>query len=68
MRAQRQLGNVNFELRDIVTKAKHPAKFRPNDMVEHVHLEGRAFQCLYCEGAVVHCMDPATYEQLAVDR
>ena len=47
---QRQLGNVNFELRDIVTKAKHPAKFRPYDMVEHVRLEGRKFQCLYTEG------------------
>ena len=47
---QRQLGNVNFELRDIVSKAKHPAKFRPYDMVEHVRLEGRKFQCLYTEG------------------
>ncbi|PRW59876.1 Elongation factor P [Chlorella sorokiniana] len=63
----RQLGNVNFELRDIITKAKHPAKFRPYDMVEYVRLEGRKFQCLYTEGSQVHCMDPETYEQLAVD-
>ncbi|KAL4458372.1 hypothetical protein ABPG75_013237 [Micractinium tetrahymenae] len=64
----RQLGNVNFELRDIVTKAKHPAKFRPYDMVEHVRLEGRKFQCLYTEGSQVHCMDPDSFEQLTVDR
>lgn len=155
---QRQLGNVNFELRDIITKAKHPAKFRPYDMVgrraggggsqplvscrtgrailcqsaggsagcirvwlvgatapatflpphpqvEYVRLEGRKFQCLYTEGnqvrcplamaaarscrgsfehrcvgarhprcgswaahvLQVHCMDPETYEQVAVD-
>lgn len=63
----RQLGNVNFELRDIITKAKHPAKFRPYDMVEYVRLEGRKFQCLYTEGNQVHCMDPETYEQVAVD-
>ncbi|KAI7840227.1 hypothetical protein COHA_006009 [Chlorella ohadii] len=63
----RQLGNVNFELRDIITKAKHPAKFRPYDMVEYVRLEGRKFQCLYTEGSQVHCMDPETYEQVAVD-
>jgi hypothetical protein len=48
---QRQLGNVNFELRDVVTKSKFPAKFRPNDQVECVRLEGRRFQCLYTEGA-----------------
>lgn len=47
---QRQLGNVNFELRDIITKSKHPAKFRPSDMVEYVRLEGRPYQCLYTEG------------------
>ncbi|KAL4429613.1 hypothetical protein ABPG77_008662 [Micractinium sp. CCAP 211/92] len=64
----RQLGNVNFELRDIVTKSKHPAKFRPYDMVEHVRLEGRKYQCLYTEGSQVHCMDPDTFEQLTVDR
>lgn len=64
----RQLGNVNFELRDVVTKAKHPAKFRPYDMVEHVRLEGRKYQCLYTEGSQVHCMDPDTFEQLTVDR
>ncbi|PSC68390.1 Elongation factor P [Micractinium conductrix] len=64
----RQLGNVNFELRDIITKSKHPAKFRPSDMVEYVRLEGRPYQCLYTEGTQVHCMDPETYEQLAVER
>lgn len=47
---QRQLGNVNFELRDVITKQKHPAKFRPSDMVESVRLEARKFQCLYTEG------------------
>lgn len=48
---QRQLGNVNFELRDVVTKSKFPAKFRPNDHIECVRLEGRRLQCLYTEGA-----------------
>ncbi|KAL4854954.1 Elongation factor P [Chlorella vulgaris] len=64
----RQLGNVNFELRDVITKQKHPAKFRPSDMVESVRLEARKFQCLYTEGSSVHCMEPQTFEQLIVER
>jgi hypothetical protein len=47
---QRQLGNVNMELRDILSRSKHPAKFRPYDMIEVTRLEGRKFQCLYAEG------------------
>lgn len=39
-----------------------------SDMLEYVRLEGRKFECLYSEGSTVHCMDPATYEQLAVER
>lgn len=63
----RQLGNVQLELRDIVTKAKHPLKLRPYDAVEVARLEGRKFQFLYAEGSVMHCMDPESFEQVSVD-
>ncbi|GAB4822133.1 hypothetical protein N2152v2_009179 [Parachlorella kessleri] len=65
--AGRQLGNVQFELRDLVTKNKHLHRQRPYDMVELVRLEDRKYQCLYKEGSFVHCMDLETFEQVAVD-
>ena len=42
---------AQLELRDVVTKAKHPMKLRPYDTVEVVRLDSRKFQYLYTEGA-----------------
>lgn len=65
--AGRQLGNISMELRDLASGAKHPAKFRPSESVEVVHLESRRYTCLYREGSLLHAMDAATYEQVAVE-
>lgn len=65
--AGRQLGNISMELRDMTTGAKHPAKFRPSEGVEVVRLESRRYTCLYREGGLLHVMDAATYEQMAVE-
>ena len=64
----RQLGNVQLELRDVLTRSKHPMRLRPGDAVFAVRLEDRPFQFLYQEDAVLHCMDPQTFEQVAVER
>jgi elongation factor P len=64
----RQLGNVQLELRDILTKSKHPLRLRPSDMVDVVRLDEKKFQFLYQEDDVLHCMDPDTFEQVAVGK
>jgi elongation factor P len=64
----RQLGNVQLELRDILTKSKHPLKLRPSDMVDVVRLDEKKFQFLYQEDDVLHCMDPDSFEQVAVGK
>ena len=46
----RQIGNVQFELRDVLNKSKHPLRLRPSDMVDVVRLDERNFQFLYQEG------------------
>lgn len=48
--AGRQLGNVQFELRDVLSRAKRPLRLRPGDSVNQVRLEERKFQFLYSEG------------------
>jgi elongation factor P len=64
----RQLGNVQLELRDILTKSKHPLKLRPSDMVDVVRLDDKKYQFLYQEDDVLHCMDPESFEQLSIDK
>jgi elongation factor P len=66
--AARQLGNVQLELRDISNKSKHPLKLRPSDMVDVVRLDEKTYQFLYQEDDVLHCMDPNSFEQVAVGR
>ena len=52
-----------------MTSAKHPMRIRTNDIVEVVRLDQRTFQFLYGEGdAVVHVMDPETFEQMTINR
>ena len=65
----RQLGNIQLQLRDVITRAKHPLRLRPSDMVDVVRLEERTFQFLYQEGDdSLHCMDPKTYEQIVLQK
>lgn len=67
--AARQLGNVNLELRDVLTSSKHPLRIRTSDVVEVVRLDEKKFQYLYAEGdALLHMMNPDTFEQITVDR
>ncbi len=47
----RQLGNVQLELRDVLSKTKQQERRRPYDMVEVVRMEARQYQYLYTEGA-----------------
>ncbi|KDD72888.1 hypothetical protein H632_c2774p1 [Helicosporidium sp. ATCC 50920] len=63
----RQSGLIQLELRDLKTRNKQPAKFRPSDSVEVAHIEDRPFSVLYREGALVHVMDARTFEQMALD-
>lgn len=46
----RQLGNVQFELRDVLNKSKHPLRLRPSDMVNVVRLDEKKYEFLYQEG------------------
>jgi len=64
----RQLGNVQLELRDAISRSKHPLRLRPGDPVTVVHLEDKKFQFLYHEGENMHLMDPRSFEQVAIDR
>lgn len=64
----RQLGNVQLELRDILNKSKHPLRLRPSDMVDVVRLDEKKYQFLYQEDNVLHCMDPNSFEQVAVGK
>ena len=47
----RQLGNVQLELRDVLSKTKQQERRRPDDMVDVVRLEAQQYQYLYTEGA-----------------
>lgn len=63
----RQLGNVQLELKELITGTKKPLRLRPNDMLDIVRLDERKFQFLYKEGSLLHCMDLGTFEQLAIE-
>jgi translation elongation factor P len=63
----RQLGNVQLELRDMMSRAKRPLRVRPSDTVDVVRLDERSFQYLYREGNLLYCMDPQSFDQVTVD-
>lgn len=59
---------LQLTLRDVRSRAKHQAKLRPSDRVDVVDMDDRPMRLLYEEGGTVHCMDPAGYEQVEVER
>lgn len=64
--AGRQLGSIQVELRDVLSRTKQPAKFRPSESVEVARLMERTLSVLYREGDLVHVMDGDTFEQSAL--
>lgn len=64
----RQLGNVQLELRDLLSKSRSIERKRPYDTVDVAFVEPRGMQYLYAEGKTCHLMDPGSYEQVSVDR
>jgi len=63
----RQLGNVQLDIKELLTGTKRPLRLRPSDMLSIVRLDERKFQFLYREGSMLHCMDLSTFEQLAIE-
>ncbi len=64
---QKPGASLQLELRDVLTKAKHPLRLRPSEMIPVVRLEERTYQFLYTEGATAHAMDARTFDQVALD-
>ena len=55
---------MQTRLRDLRTGAMIDRRFRSQESVERVHLEGREMEYLYPEGDVYVFMDSETYEQI----
>ncbi|KAF9596576.1 hypothetical protein IFM89_012307 [Coptis chinensis] len=59
---------IQVELRDVDSGNKVTERFRTDEALEKVFVEGKAFTFLYSEGDTVVIMDPNTFDQLEISK
>ena len=65
---QGKMGGVTHaKLRNLQTGKEREWRFRAEETVEELQPERQAMQFLYAEGGVSYFMNPATFEQVAID-
>lgn len=64
----RQLGNVQLELRDVLTGSKSQSRRRPSETISTIDLFEKPATALYIENDTVHCMRSDTFDQVEVPR